>query len=298
MTEGNLESSEERALRISELEQYLGKSIKPHLMPSTFAILKIEFAKRAEKSRNARTLLEELITFFTRYPGVSERLRALHTGLFLTTALPSSDTVVGPGTATSIILGIKVQIGKVPEGLPSEGAVRAQMPTPTEEQLDKKLYNAETLRPPKGSGQSKLIAITAINDPRQIPRSEQPTISNEAETTQLAEGMKALTEDTAKNRTSGGEVAEVSGIMETASTKTACEAYGGEDQDDPSDRITLIMDPAEKLIARSQRIDRLPPATPQAGNTGKKQVKSGDAPDFSDAEEEWFGKDPKPKDKP
>jgi hypothetical protein len=203
---------------IPELEQYLRKSVKQYLMPSTFAILMMEFCKRTDTFTDGKALLEDLMVFFEKSnPGVCEKLKTLHTGLYRHEALhPADEEIKGLGTGP-VIIGTRTLVGATTP-LPFERSVRANMPTPTEEELQELISNAVTLPPPPKKDRPSLAA-----------RAELPTLSNEAQIP-VAAALPVITMD--------GNIPDNKDVSE---------------EDEFSSRPTLVEMPSASLIIKSKR---------------------------------------------
>lgn len=296
---------------ISELEQYLDKSVKPYLMPSTFVILKSEFRKREKNSANAQLLLDELIEFFSKFnPGVGSKLRVLHDGLFLLPTLPppAGNTAANPAS-NRVVMDTRTMLGNN-GGLPSGRSVRAEMPTPTEEELQELMNSSETIRPPEGSGLSVLIAMTAIAIPPSPPskvnfedsglisRSTMTTLHGNEDAEQSndisvrAEGL-AGTEKSTEKMGMDSEVKVVDSSPETVKSDTGMP----DEHDEFYERQTLVAIPPERLILQSKIPDERPPEESRPREATQKSPIygiGGGSVDFNETEIEWFEEAPKP----
>jgi len=281
-------------ITIDELGQYLHKSIRPEVMPSTYAIIHMEFRRMAQDCDNARMLMGQLMDFFrVSHPHVFVKLQALSDGLFL----PPGPAIKIPDAKSSsgnkVIDNSSSEVRDRIALLSPDRATRAAMATPTEEELQEAMHNAPTMIPPKpaGAGRAEMPTrvegipatmkpsgavpegtpgnspgIIEINAQSVLPvdlqevqtRSQMPTVSNEEVVNELVAHMKA------DNPLAGQEFIppeEDAGVTGSAAAGES-EISAGDDSDESEEedpdfhsRKTLVNVPPDELVKRTVPAD-------------------------------------------
>jgi len=133
------------SVKVSELEGYLRTGVRPHVMPSTFAILNREFRKLKEQGLDADAIINGLLAFFEKSnPSLHRRLQEFYAVPF-TEEKPPAD---GGGDAVATgVAETREKIGEQ-EGFPgAEFLAGCVSRTLAAEELER-LQLMDTLRPP------------------------------------------------------------------------------------------------------------------------------------------------------
>jgi hypothetical protein len=294
-------------MSVAELERYLQKSIRPEVMPSTYAIIHMEFRRMAQKCDNARLLLEMLLDFVRiSYPHVSFKLQALFDGLFLPSGATESMPKAGDAPKDDLVASASDEVRKRIASLANDRATKQDTPTLTEAELEEIIHNSPTLAPPKppeARREEMPLATGGLSTmPRPagaVTRAVPSNIEITASPTDLSHNSFSRSQMPTLSYEDAGQTPQdfmkVADLQEQqAETPANSKDARTEEKEDPDffTRPTIVNVPSPDLIQKTltERTETTNPTDKPTTSETERGARQPTEDAFNDAEETWFKK--------